>query len=71
MVTDARSSVGLPHEGQNFFDASLQILHRNELGKRNGEMADALETRMTPQHPCLHFLDPLSFHTNKAQVHLK
>ena len=30
IVTDARRSVGLPHEGQNFFDASLQILHRNE-----------------------------------------
>lgn len=26
IVTDARRSVGLPHEGQNFFELSLQIL---------------------------------------------
>jgi hypothetical protein len=26
MVTDARSRVGLPQDGQNFFDASLHIL---------------------------------------------
>jgi len=34
-------------------------------------MADALETSVTPQHPSLDFLDPLSFHPDEAQVHLQ
>lgn len=28
MVTEARKSVGFPHEGQNFFEESLQILQQ-------------------------------------------
>jgi hypothetical protein len=35
------------------------------------EMTDALEARMAPQYPRLYFLDLLSFHPNKAQVHLQ
>ena len=34
-------------------------------------MADELETSMTPQHPSLDLLDPLSFHPDEAQVHLQ
>ena len=39
--------------------------------ERATEMTDALEARMTPQHPRLYFLDLLSFHANKAQVQLQ
>jgi hypothetical protein len=35
------------------------------------EMTDVLEARMTPQHPGLYFLNLLSFHANKTQVHLQ
>jgi hypothetical protein len=35
------------------------------------ETTDALEARVTPQHPRLYFLDLLPFHPNKAQVHLQ
>jgi len=30
IVTDARRRVGFPHEGQNFFEASLHILRENK-----------------------------------------
>lgn len=30
IVTDALSSVGFPHEGQNFFELSLQILGQDQ-----------------------------------------
>src|SRR6266576_6937582 len=39
--------------------------------KFSGDMTNALEACVTPQHPRLYFLDPLSFHANKAQVHLQ
>ena len=31
-VTDARRRVGLPQEGQNFFELSLQILGQYQIG---------------------------------------
>ena len=39
--------------------------------ERHREMTGVLEACMTPQHPRLYFLDLLSLHTNKVQVHLQ
>lgn len=70
-VTDARRSVGLPHDGQNFREESLQILYHRLVPRIVSSMTDLLEASVAAKNPSLYTIDLLAFDTHEVETHLE
>jgi hypothetical protein len=70
VVIDVRKSDGLPHEGQNFFDGSLQSLASCQVVVPFWPLSHLLKASMTTENPALDTRDPLSLNTNQVETHL-
>lgn len=70
VVIDVRKRDGLPHEGQNFFDGSLQSLGDCQAGASSPTLHHSLEASMTAKNPALDVRDPLSLYANQVETHM-
>lgn len=70
IVIDVRRRDGLPHEGQNFFEGSLQSLTSFQFRLFSYIPYYSLEASVTAKNPAFDARDPLTFDTNQVETHM-